>query len=87
MLDQFAHSMIKKRLPDVIITGVKKCGTKALQMFLLTHPEITGTRKESFYYNTNNFLHDFGAYLGQIPVAKGNRKYFLTKTGLKKGYP
>ena len=47
---QSANSLLQKsyyRLPDLVISGQKKCGTKALQFFLLHHPDIIGTRQEA----------------------------------------
>ena len=47
---QSADSLLQKsyyRLPDLVISGQKKCGTKALQFFLLHHPDIIGTRQEA----------------------------------------
>jgi len=42
----------KVRLPDVIIVGEKKCGTKALLAFLLEHPQISGFHQEVHLVDT-----------------------------------
>jgi hypothetical protein len=43
------------RLPDLIISGEKKCGTKALQFFLLHHPDIIGKNSELQLRGNKNF--------------------------------
>ena len=40
---------LKKRLPDVIIVGVKKSGTMTLAKFLNYHPSIAGAGEISFF--------------------------------------
>ena len=61
--DKFTH------LPDITITGRKKCGTKALLTFLLQHPKIRGCREEFHWHVTNNgFEFDLKAFLGHIGI-------------------
>ena len=51
------------RLPDVIISGIKKCGTKTIQTFLLSHPKIIGSRSETFYLPySNSFPRNMAAW-------------------------
>jgi hypothetical protein len=55
------------RLPDIIITGVKKCGTKTIQMFLLNHPKIFGTKSENFSGNLKkNFPEQLAAWFEKM---------------------
>ena len=73
------------RLPDVIIAGEQKCGTKSLLVFLLAHPDIIGDRKEYHFTDTGDFLQDFHAFLGQMNTAIDNfddDKILVSKTGL-----
>ena len=73
------------RLPDVIIAGEQKCGTKSLLTFLLAHPGIIGDRKEYHFTDTGHFARDFQAFLGQMHTAVDNfevGKLLVSKTGL-----
>ena len=46
----------KYRPPDIINIGTKKCGTGALQYFLLLHPNMTGsTYRENFFFSGNGW--------------------------------
>lgn len=58
------------RLPDIVVTGVKKCGTKALLTFLLAHPMITGTHGEYYYgpCSIRKFECNLAAFFGQIRI-------------------
>ena len=51
-------------LPDIVITGRKKCGTKTMLTFLLQHPKIRGCREEFHWHDTGDFNRDFKAFLG-----------------------
>jgi hypothetical protein len=51
-LEALIKSGEKVRLPDVIIVGEKKCGTKALLAFLLQHPQISGVHQEVHLVDT-----------------------------------
>ena len=73
------------RLPDVMIIGVKKCGTKSLLTFLLQHPKISGCRKEFHWHSTGNFTFDLFSFLGKISRTKltiPDDTLFISKTGL-----
>ena len=50
----------------MIISGQKKCGTKALQFFLLHHPDIIGTRQEAQLRGFQNFTFELASYLGKL---------------------
>jgi len=46
-----------KNLPQAIIIGVKKCGTRALLKFLSIHPAIAASSTEIHFFDTSkNFL-------------------------------
>ena len=68
--DKFsAEALLEKsyyRLPDLVISGQKKCGTKALQFFLLHHPDIIGTRQEAQLRGFQNFTFELASYLGKL---------------------
>ena len=75
-------------MPDIVITGHKKCGTKAMLTFLLQHPKIVGTREEFHWHNTWNFNHDFKSFLGHIDMSNKRQNielepesFLVTKTG------
>lgn len=50
-----------KNLPQAIIIGVKKCGTRALLKFISTHPTVTAAPTEIHFFdsikNFQNGLH------------------------------
>ena len=55
------------RLPDLIISGRKKCGTKTLLAFLLQHPRIHGNREEYVWHETmGSFRDDMKAFMGHF---------------------
>jgi hypothetical protein len=41
-----------KHLPQAIIIGVKKCGTRALLKFLSTHPDIAASSTEIHFFDS-----------------------------------
>ena len=41
----------RRRLPDVIIIGVKKCGTRALLEFLRAHPGVRAPGPEVHFFD------------------------------------
>jgi hypothetical protein len=52
-----------KTLPQAIIIGVKKCGTRALLKFISTHPAIAASSTEiHFFDSVNNFQHGLHWY-------------------------
>merc|ERR1719414_913965 len=64
-----AEALLQKsyyRLPDLVISGQKKCGTKALQFFLLHHPDVIGTRAECQLRGFSNFTFELSSYLGKM---------------------
>jgi len=46
-----SSAALKRRLPDVIIVGVKKCGTRALLEFLRAHADVRATGPEVHFFD------------------------------------
>lgn len=83
----FEHNRFN-HLPDIVITGKKKCGTKALLTFLLQHPKIRGCREEFHWHATGDFNRDLKGFLGHIGIANEQRNinwqpgtFMISKTG------
>ena len=74
------------RLPDLIITGRKKCGTKTLLAFLLQHPHIHGNREEYFWHeNMGSFRDDMKAFMGHFShknLTLDPKQAFVAKMGM-----
>ena len=62
----FSEDIFCQPIKDLIISGQKKCGTKALQFFLLHHPDIIGTRDECQLRGNKNFTFELSSYLGKL---------------------
>ena len=60
-------------LPDIVITGRKKCGTKTMLTFLLQHPKIRGCREEYRWTNTGDYNYDLKSFLGHLGVSNEKR--------------
>ena len=60
-------------LPDIVITGRKKCGTKTMLTFLLQHPKIRGCREEFHWHDTGDYNYDLKSFLGHLGVANEKR--------------
>ncbi|UJR31769.1 hypothetical protein I4U23_019247 [Adineta vaga] len=70
-----------KHLPQAIIIGVKKCGTRALLKFLSVHPAIAASSREIHFFDTpNNFRLGLDWYRNQMPIANGNQYVTIEKT-------
>ena len=64
-------------LPDIVITGQKKCGTKTILAFLLQHPKILGNREEFSWTDSNDFNYDLKNFLGHLGAANENKNIIL----------
>ena len=63
----------KKRYPQAIIGGVKKCGTRALLAFLARHPSVRSAGKEVHFFDKNaSFEKGYSWYLEQMPESYEN---------------
>ena len=81
----------EKKLPDVIVIGVSKCGTRAVLHYLLTHPGIAGNLESGGTPEVNFFSSNYEKGLewyrnqmkpakpGQITIEK-SPSYFLEST-------
>ena len=60
----------KKRYPQLIIVGAKKCGTTALKIFMNYHPGLRDTPGERHFFNRpSNWKLGFKWYLDQMPLS------------------
>ena len=69
---QAAHGaeVPKKRYPQLIIVGAKKCGTTALKVFMNYHPGLRDTPGERHFFNRpSNWKLGFKWYLDQMPLS------------------
>ena len=83
---------LKRRFPDVIIIGVRKCGTTALKQFLTTHPLIKAARDEVYFFD-KYFERGLRWYISRMPMTNENEvtlektaSYFVTSTMPKNLY-
>lgn len=56
----------KRRLPDVLIMGVKKCGTITLDRFLSYHPSLKVVGEEHLFQSDKKYVHN---YIKRMPKA------------------
>ena len=59
-----------KRSPNVLILGVKKCGTTTLGTFLNHHPNIVTTGEVPFFENNKTYAKGYENYIKKMPVAR-----------------
>ena len=59
-----------KRPPDVLILGVKKCGTITLGRFLDYHPSIAATGEVSFFETDRTYAKGWERYIMAMPAAR-----------------
>ena len=60
-----------KRLPQCIMIGQQKAGTKALLVFLMIHPDIATARKEIRFFNLNeSYARGLEYYRQQMPISE-----------------
>lgn len=57
-----------RSLPDVIIIGARKCGTKALLEILGTHPNIAAASDEIFFFD-KHYEEGVNWYIHQMPLS------------------
>ncbi|KAG6439261.1 hypothetical protein O3G_MSEX000625 [Manduca sexta] len=86
------NSVSVKRLPDALIIGVKKCGTRALLEFLRLHPDVRAAGSEVHFFD--KFYHKgFEWYRermpptleGQITMEK-TPSYWVTRSAPRRVY-
>ena len=59
-----------KRSPNVLIFGVKKCGTTTLGRFLNHHPNIVTTGEVPFFEHNRTFARGYENYIQKMPLAR-----------------
>ncbi|CAF0888189.1 unnamed protein product [Adineta steineri] len=80
-LSEFISIKDSQNLPQAIIIGVKKCGTRALLKFLSTHSSIAASSTEIHFFDSfNNFQHGLQWYRKQMPITKHNQYITIEKT-------
>jgi len=68
-----AKGEFKRRYPQAIIAGVKKCGTRALLSFLAKHPSVHSAGPEMHFFDKNeNYQKGLKWYLNQMPESYEN---------------
>lgn len=81
----------KKRLPNVVVLGTKKCGTGALRVFLDTHPNVVFSKKAESKFFTQNYKKGIDWYVqimrptatGQVGMEK-SPGYFFSSDAAKR---
>lgn len=75
----------KRRLPQAIIIGVRKCGTRALLEMLKMHPQIAAASEEVHFFD-NNYDHGMQWYKHRMPYSYPDQitiekspAYFITE--------
>ena len=89
---QQPNSMIQKRLPDVILIGVMKGGTRALLTYLSMYPQVAACNFEVEFF-ANKYDKGLQWYKEQMPWSSPNQLtmekspvYFVTPTVPKRIY-
>lgn len=68
------YGMLRKRLPQCIIVGVRKCGTRAMLEFLGLHPQLKVAYHEIHYFdNEENYIKGFEWYRKEMPHSYKNQ--------------
>ncbi|XP_041358950.1 heparan sulfate glucosamine 3-O-sulfotransferase 5-like [Gigantopelta aegis] len=76
----------QRRLPQCIIIGVRKCGTRALLEFLNLHPRIQAADQEIHFFDNNTKYHlGLDWYMNSMPSSRPDQvtlektpKYFVS---------
>ncbi|CAM4715759.1 unnamed protein product, partial [Caretta caretta] len=67
----FQASSLQRRLPQGIIIGVRKGGTRALLEMLALHPQVAAARSEVHFFNREeNYRRGLGWYRQQMPLSR-----------------
>ena len=88
------NRQFKKRLPNLLIIGVKKGGSKALLVFLGAHPKVRACRKEvHFFDEERNYHRGLKWYRNQMPESYSDEitvekspRYFVSGRTPKRVY-
>ena len=88
------NRQFKKRLPNLLIIGVKKGGSKALLVFLGAHPKVRACKKEvHFFDEERNYRRGLKWYRNQMPESYSDEitvekspRYFVSSRTPKRVY-
>ena len=65
---------VKQRLPQAIIVGVRKCGTRALLEFLSLHPDVCHAHGEMHFFNSESrYQLGLDWYRRQMPASRADQ--------------
>ena len=67
------------RLPDAIIIGAKKCGTRALLKFISAHPNVSAADAELHFFD-RHYARGLDWYRRHMPVAEPHHALAIEKT-------
>lgn len=74
LFEYYYGSTKRQRLPQALIIGVRKGGTRALINALSLHPSIKAARKEQHYFDyDDNYEKGIDWYRNQMPKTDGNQ--------------
>ena len=62
-----------RKLPEVLIIGIPKCGTAALQAFLRFHPNISTNMSKELNFFSKNYEMGIDWYRNQLPCSSPNQ--------------
>ncbi len=65
-------------LPDFVIIGAQKCGTKSLYNYLSRHPQVRAARRKEVHYFDLNFTKSVSWYESYFPLSGGQPRSFKT---------
>ena len=68
---------MRRRLPDVLIVGARKCGTRALLDFLEVHPQVKTAREEVHYFDSSYVDKDLEWYRSQMPLSRSDQVIYI----------
>ncbi|XP_071837261.1 heparan sulfate glucosamine 3-O-sulfotransferase 1-like isoform X1 [Apostichopus japonicus] len=78
---------LKRRLPQALVIGVRKCGTRALLEMMRMHPDIAAANAEQHFFD-ENYHHGYEWYRKRMPFSTPEQitiektpSYFITEEG------
>ena len=92
-ISAYLRGSLKRRLPECIIIGARKCGTRALAEFLNVHPDIRVSFEPHFFDVDSSYKKGLEYYRkqmlytrpGQITIEK-TPNYFISRWAAKRIY-
>lgn len=71
MSGNIVKDKLKRRAPDFIIIGVRKCGTRALLSMMGLHPQVVSAGPEVHYFDRDeNYMRGLDWYISQMAPAR-----------------